>query len=571
MMSKKVFSLPFVALIFASVLVADSKSQPLAALTGVVTSDAEGHMEGVLVTARPEGGNVTVTVISDDKGQYLFPSTKLQPGKYTLAVRAVGYELSGQAVPQVEANKTAHSDIKLVKTRDLASQLTGAEWMESIPGNEKQKKALFHCNQCHSLDLVAESTYDADGWLSALPRMQNFWLGNSMFTQPISPAHTPKQAPVDPELAKYLSSINLSSGRTTWPYELKAFPRPRGADTKVIITAYELPRPGSMPHDVSISREGNVWYSDFRNPYIGRLDPATGKAKEWTLPVLKPGLPQWTLALELDKEGNPWSPRFYQGCAATMLDVKTEQFHSWSAPAEYNGEYAACSHGNIGANGMMWLSDTRDSKMLELDPKTGEVRAFDAYPPDAPKESGPSRLFYFGIDEKFGGRGTGAHGTYGTAVDSKGDPIYCDMGGSTIAVLDHTTGQVTLYPTPTPNSAPRRGEIDSEGRFWFGEWMTSQLGMFDPKTKEIKEWRPPTPWSGLYRAIGDKNGDAWAGGMSTDYVYRLNIKTGEWREYLLPTLGGEIRDIKIDYSGTKEKVWVPLVHAGIIAKIEPLE
>jgi hypothetical protein len=39
----------------------------------------------------------------------------------------------------------------------------------------------------------------------------------------------------------------------------------------------------------------------------------------------------------------------------------------------------------------------------------------------------------------------------------------------------------------------------------------------------------------------------------------------------LPTLGGEIRDIKIDDSGTRETVWVPLVHAGIIAKIEPLE
>jgi hypothetical protein len=32
-----------------------------------------------------------------------------------------------------------------------------------------------------------------------------------------------------------------------------------------------------------------------------------------------------------------------------------------------------------------------------------------------------------------------------------------------------------------------------------------------------------------------------------------------------------MRDIKIDGSGTPERVWVPLVHAGIIAKIEPLE
>ena len=59
--------------------------------------------------------------------------------------------------------------------------------------------------------------------------------------------------------------------------------------------------------------------------------------------------------------------------------------------------------------------------------------------------------------------------------------------------------------------------------------------------------------------------------MSTDYVYRLNPTSGEWKEYLLPTLGGEIRDIKVDDSGKSVKVWVPLVHAGIIAEIEPLE
>ena len=69
------------------------KDQPLAALTGVVTSEAEGHMGGVLVTARPQGANMTVTVISDDQGRYAFPPGKLQPGKYILTIRAVGYEL----------------------------------------------------------------------------------------------------------------------------------------------------------------------------------------------------------------------------------------------------------------------------------------------------------------------------------------------------------------------------------------------------------------------------------------------------------------------------------------------
>jgi virginiamycin B lyase len=176
-MSGKEFFTLVIGLILASVLLAAAEGQPPVALTGVVTSEAEGRMEGVLVTARPEGGNVTVTVMSDDQGRYAFPASKLQPGKYTLAIRAVGYELPGQVAVEIETNKPRSADIKLAKTKDLASQLTGAEWMMSVPGNEKQKRALLHCVSCHSLEVVAKSTHDAEEWLSVLPRMQQFYLG----------------------------------------------------------------------------------------------------------------------------------------------------------------------------------------------------------------------------------------------------------------------------------------------------------------------------------------------------------------------------------------------------------
>jgi virginiamycin B lyase len=321
---------------------------------------------------------------------------------------------------------------------------------------------------------------------------------------------------------------------------------------------------------VAIDRDGMVWYDDFQSPNIGRLDPRTGQFKEWTLPRLKPSLPSNSLTIELDRQGNPWLPRGYQGCSVTMFDVKTEKFQTWSAPAEYNDDHSSCTQGNVGPNGMVWFNSFNTSKMFELDPKTGEVKVFSAFPPGSIQYKGPNRVFYFGIDENFA-TSEKTHKMYGSAIAENGNPIYCDIEGSTIAVLDRATGQVTLYPTPTPAAAPRRGSIDSAGNFWFGEWMAGQLGMFDPQTKEIKEWRPPVPWSGIYRAARDKNGDVWAGAMSTDYVHRLNPKTGEWREYMLPTLGGEMRDIKIVDAGAAPQVWVPLVHAGILAKVEPLE
>ena len=47
------------------------------ALTGKVLSDPEGPMEGVLVSARKNGATITVTVVSDAKGEYSFPVTRL--------------------------------------------------------------------------------------------------------------------------------------------------------------------------------------------------------------------------------------------------------------------------------------------------------------------------------------------------------------------------------------------------------------------------------------------------------------------------------------------------------------
>src|ERR1700710_983234 len=66
---------------------------PVAALTGLVSSAEEAAMEGVLVSAARAGSNITVTVVTGADGRYAFPANRLGPGRYTIAVRAVGYQL----------------------------------------------------------------------------------------------------------------------------------------------------------------------------------------------------------------------------------------------------------------------------------------------------------------------------------------------------------------------------------------------------------------------------------------------------------------------------------------------
>src|SRR5437868_2876536 len=85
--------------------VLSAQSSAPAALSGVVMSQEEGAMEGVIVNARRQGANFTVSVVSDAQGKYSFPRTHLEPGRYALTIRAVGYDLSDRAATEVKPGK----------------------------------------------------------------------------------------------------------------------------------------------------------------------------------------------------------------------------------------------------------------------------------------------------------------------------------------------------------------------------------------------------------------------------------------------------------------------------------
>src|SRR3954467_10080367 len=101
---------------------ASAHAQSAAALSGQVGSSEEGPMEGVLVSARRDGSSITTTVVTDEKGRYVFPAARLEPGRYTLAIRAVGYKLDGPKSVDLQTGATA--DLTLSKAKNLAAQLS---------------------------------------------------------------------------------------------------------------------------------------------------------------------------------------------------------------------------------------------------------------------------------------------------------------------------------------------------------------------------------------------------------------------------------------------------------------
>src|SRR5215472_13186351 len=241
---------------------ADAAADPLgpSVLAGQVTSAEEGPMEGVVVSAKKDGSTITVSVITDKQGHYSFPASRLEPGHYSMKIRAVGYSLSTPAAADLAAQKTATADLKLVKAKSMVPQMTNAEWLMSMPGTDDQKSLMLNCVSCHTLQRIVQSAHDSDEFTQVIARMMNY----AQVSQPIKPQRRMEANRAgDPEQyrkqADFISTINLSS-TDHWAYDLKTLPRPTGKATHVIITEYDLPRPTIEPHDVIVDEHGVVWY-----------------------------------------------------------------------------------------------------------------------------------------------------------------------------------------------------------------------------------------------------------------------------------------------------------------------
>jgi virginiamycin B lyase len=542
----------FTALLAGTANLAAQAGPP--ALAGKVTAGQE-PLEGVLVSVKRSGSTVTITVVSDKDGRYSFPAARLEPGQYALRIRAAGYELDNSTSVSVAANKTAAADLALRKTEDLASQLTNAEWLASMPGTDAQKGQLLNCVGCHTLERPLRSNYSADDFMSIiLPRMQGY-VNQSIPAHPqlrraerLMEERGDQRVQIYRGAAEYLASINLNS-RSQWNFELKTLPRPTGAATRVIYTEYDLPRETISPHDVIVDGSGMVWYSSFGEQNLGRLDPRTAKVTEFPIPEHKPGFPTGLLGLRSDPQGNLWLGNMYQATIA-KFDPRTETFKFWPLQGDENIDAAQInmvSPQSSQVDGKVWTQNNGFAGVHRLDIATGKLETWEPFK---------------GVP--------GPHNIYDVIPDSKNNVFFTDFRQRHIGRIDAKSGEIKLYEIPTPASAPRRGTMDAQDRLWFGEYRGDRIGMLDTKTGEFKEWPVAPRWSSPYDVITDKNEEAWTGSMLSDQVTRLNTKTGEAINYLLPR-NTNIRRVFVDNSTTPVTFWAGSNHGASIVRVEPLE
>ena len=544
------------ALVAVAIPAVAQKAQP--ALSGKVTSQAEGAMEGVIVSAKREGGTVTVSVVSDAQGEYHFPAGRLGPGKYDLTIRAVGYDLSGPANVDVSGQSPAHLDLKLGTTKDLTAQLSNAEWLLSMPGADKEKAQIGqNCVTCHTVKRIVSSTHDAAEMTRVVQRMRT----HTNNASPVHPYFFPSAAATmakepskgEAALGEFISTVNLSTS-DTWTYPLKTLPRPKGKATQVIYTTYDLPRVDAAPHDTAMDAQGNVWYSDFQTSLFGKLDPKTGKVTEYPIPIQRPldqGYPSGGLQIAFDADGNAYEATMGQ-TQLVRLDPKTGKMDIWPSPDSNVGDahMTMVDPRFATIDGKIWVNEAGvkpGNANFQLDLKTGQWTRV-----EVPKGDPPAYA-------------------YGIMADSHNDVYGVSMGNDNLWKTDPNTLKTTYWPIPTRGAGGRRGHMDSQDRVWWAEFRGNGLAMFDPKTQKITEWKVPTPYMYPYDAQFDDKTYFWTGSTNTDLIERLNTDSGEFTEYLLPH-ETNIRHVEVQKAkdGGLSSMWVGDQHNGKLIHIEPL-
>jgi len=518
-----------------------------AALTGTVKSAQEGAMEGVVVSARRAGANFYVSVTSDAQGRYTFPATHLEPGEYTVTIRATGWDLTPIGKVTLSKGKAATQDLSLVKTKDLASQLSSREWTLSMPGSDALKRQFIQnglsCTYCHSVERILKTKYTAEQLVPVITRMTRYFEDGSAVPSGTGRAKaTLKEKDrlkgleqqkawfgrvSKTDMATLIANANLSGGKTAFPYELKVLPRPKGIATKAIVTTWEIPRKDAVAHDAVVDSKGRVWYNEENSWWVGMLDPKTNTFTEYEAKSTEPD-EDTSIAgardIIIDRQDNLWLPmRKGMGTSLHKFDPATKKSYKVEGGAGGGGFGEADYDGKH-----VWIGFLRvDTKAMKVD---GDFRK--------PKNIEAGR----------------SAGGYGFSVNTKGNPYGTDFMGGKVMGVDVVKNEITYYETGDIDNFPRRGRIDSQDRFWFGLYGGNAINMLDTRTGKMNTWKMPTPYTTPYLStLPDKDGYVYSSSNTSERLLRLNPKTGEVVEFPMPNGPGNFDGKKINWDPTTKK------------------
>jgi len=369
----------------------------------------------------------------------------------------------------------------------------GAVRGQELPEGKGKQVVARHCTSCHAFRIGGG--YTPKGWATVMRMMTNH--GVALSPDEVATA------------TEYLSR--------NFPEKAK----PAGAvipgPAKVAIKAWQLPTPGSRPHDPLAAKDGSLWYTGQMTNVLGRLDPRTGQFREYPLRTPHSG----PHGLVEDREGNIW----YTGNTAALigkLEPKTGAVTEYRMP----DPGAKDPHTLIfDKAGILWFTVQGGNRIGRLDPRSGEIRLL---APPTPKSR-----------------------PYGMALNSRGTLFVVLFGTNKVASVDPATLEIREYPLPDAAARPRRIAITSDDIIWYSDFSRGYLGRLDPATGSVTEWQSPSgPKSEPY-GISAIDDIIWysEAGTTPNTVVRFDPRSKQFQSWQIPGGGNIVRNTSVTPQG----------------------
>jgi virginiamycin B lyase len=365
---------------------------------------------------------------------------------------------------------------------------------QDFPDGPGKATFVAHCGGCHDINR-ARAGYTPEGWRTVVRMMQN--------------ADVPVPKDQWETLTQYLI--------TSFPEK----PRPTAVlidgPQQVRLRVWQVPTPGSRPHDPIAAKDGSIWYTGQLSNKLGRLDPKSAQFKEYELKTPRIG----PHGLAEDRDGNIW----FTGNSAALigkLDPKTGEVTEYRLP----NPDAKDPHTLIfDRDGILWFTVQQANMVGRLDPKTGEIKLVTSPTP----KSRP----------------------YGMALNSKNTVFFVDFGTNKVASIDAKTMQIMEYPLPNAGARPRRIAISADDMIWYTDFARGFLGRLDVGTGKVDEWPSPSgPKSEPYGIVFTK-GALWynESGAKPNTIVRFDPATEKFQTWLIPGGGDIVRNMDVTPDG----------------------
>ena len=564
-----------------------------ARLSGSVRAADGSPMEGVGVSARADDQRYTTTVYTDASGAYSFP--ELSGGHYKIWAQTVGF---AAGVKELDLSGAKKADFSLTKLANFEKQLSGPELLASLPENgpaDRRMKEVFAnvCTSCHSAAFPLQNRFDSAGWntiVSLMSRTSPTGVVTPEGTTSTSPLAKGQMYVIGAYKDELVAFLAKERGPDSPPLVPKAFARPSGDATRIVVTEYDLTRAdhpadwvmphngsdwsegtpsrweGRGPHDVVVDHQGIVWFADDVTPgrTIGKLDPKTGKVTDFVLTGAN-GKVDSTHAITVDPDGNVWAADDTAGAPLEFFP-ETEKFKTYPKPA---GDFPRVGDFiTADLKGNIWAPFSAGA--AKLDPQTGKYTLYSiptkdksTYGIDIDKND---NVWIAGLTSdkiSFIDAATGESSEYkvnprdtkGMDVTDRDREIYATMGGQ-------NTGDLLQV-------GPRRLATDRNGdSVWWAEHFANRIGTIDINTKKVSEVPMPHPYMQPYGIAVDKDHMVWVTSIASDRVVRFNPATNKITEYDMPTRGTEARHIFADNRTDPPTIWIPYDRTNKIARIQ---